>query len=73
MTSLIIDRCAFQPFEGIFLLFATLCKGGGWVSGDGGGDRGVLHGNVGAGDEVGGQAEPGQDERGPAQLLQTRL
>ena len=62
-----------QPFPGIALLFATLGKGGGWVSRDGGGDGGVLHRNVRADDEVGCQAEPGQDERRPGQLLKARL
>ena len=64
---------AFRPFPGIVLPFATLGKGGGWVSRDGGGDGGVLHRNVRADDEVGCQAEPGQDERRPGQLLKARL
>ena len=64
---------AFQPFPGIVLLFATLVKRRGWVSRYWGGDGRVLHRNVRADDEVGGQAEPSEDERGPGQLLKARL
>ena len=63
----------FSPLPGIALFFATLGKGGGWVSGDGGGDGRVLHGNIRGDDEVGSQAESGQDERGPGDLLEARL
>ena len=57
----------------MFLLFATLCKRRGWVSGYWGGDGGVLHRNVRADDEVGRQAESGEDKRGPGQLFKTWL